>query len=231
MLFRSVSPGIDFIYDQIPGLKSSEAQERVPHAWKAGPQTVALRKQLEASTAKEDSGLGGPLINLSDALQGTIARGIAEITKMDPAKIKLTDALSKDLGLDSLTFVEVVGQVEKRFQTRIEGVDFATIVTVQDLVGVLQFAANKKRKFQLFDRVFFADFSPEANQRIVWRVPRRFANSIIRVMLRLRHGLEVEGLENLEGGGPFVFTPNHSSHFDLLSIAGSLPHEIGRAHV
>jgi sulfite dehydrogenase len=43
-----VSPGIDFIYDQIPGLKSAEAQNRVLHAWKAGPQTAALRKQLEA---------------------------------------------------------------------------------------------------------------------------------------------------------------------------------------
>ena len=43
-----VSPGIDFIYDPLPGLKSAEAQNRVLHAWKAGPQTVALRKQLEA---------------------------------------------------------------------------------------------------------------------------------------------------------------------------------------
>jgi sulfite dehydrogenase len=43
-----LSPGIDFIYDQIPGLKSAEAQGRVLHAWKAGPQTLALRKQLEA---------------------------------------------------------------------------------------------------------------------------------------------------------------------------------------
>jgi sulfide dehydrogenase [flavocytochrome c] flavoprotein chain len=43
-----VSPGIDFFYDQIPGLKSAEAQNRIPHAWKAGPQTVTLRKQLEA---------------------------------------------------------------------------------------------------------------------------------------------------------------------------------------
>jgi sulfide dehydrogenase [flavocytochrome c] flavoprotein chain len=43
-----VSPGIDFIYDQIPGLQSADAQSRVLHAWKAGPQTVALRKQLEA---------------------------------------------------------------------------------------------------------------------------------------------------------------------------------------
>jgi len=43
-----VAPGIDFIYDSIPGLKSADAQNRVLHAWKAGPQTVALRKQLEA---------------------------------------------------------------------------------------------------------------------------------------------------------------------------------------
>ena len=43
-----VAPGIDFIPDAIPGLKSPEAQKRVLHAWKAGPQTVALRKQLEA---------------------------------------------------------------------------------------------------------------------------------------------------------------------------------------
>ncbi len=43
-----VSPGIDFQYDQVPGLESADAQARVLHAWKAGPQTVALRRQLEA---------------------------------------------------------------------------------------------------------------------------------------------------------------------------------------
>jgi sulfide dehydrogenase [flavocytochrome c] flavoprotein subunit len=41
-----VSPGIDF--DAVKGLESGDAQSRVLHAWKAGPQTVALRKQLEA---------------------------------------------------------------------------------------------------------------------------------------------------------------------------------------
>jgi sulfite dehydrogenase len=43
-----VSPGVDFIYDKIPGLRAAGAQQRVLHAWKAGEQTVALRKQLEA---------------------------------------------------------------------------------------------------------------------------------------------------------------------------------------
>ncbi len=43
-----LSPGIDLTYADIPGLNNAAAQEKVLHAWKAGPQTVALRKQLEA---------------------------------------------------------------------------------------------------------------------------------------------------------------------------------------
>lgn len=43
-----LSPGIDFSYEEVPGLNNAAAQEKVLHAWKAGPQTVALRRQLEA---------------------------------------------------------------------------------------------------------------------------------------------------------------------------------------
>ncbi len=43
-----LSPGIDFMWDEIPGLKSADAQSKILHAWKAGAQTVALRKQLES---------------------------------------------------------------------------------------------------------------------------------------------------------------------------------------
>ena len=43
-----LSPGVDFLWDQIPGLAKADAQARILHAWKAGPQTVALRQQLES---------------------------------------------------------------------------------------------------------------------------------------------------------------------------------------
>jgi NADPH-dependent 2,4-dienoyl-CoA reductase/sulfur reductase-like enzyme len=43
-----IAPGIDFMYEQLPMLQSTEAQHVIPHAWKAGPQTVNLRLQLEA---------------------------------------------------------------------------------------------------------------------------------------------------------------------------------------
>lgn len=43
-----VSPGIDFIPEAIGGLATPAAQAKVLHGWKAGPQTVALRQQIEA---------------------------------------------------------------------------------------------------------------------------------------------------------------------------------------
>jgi len=42
-----VSPGIDFMWESVPGLTPELANTKILHGWKAGPQTVALRKQLE----------------------------------------------------------------------------------------------------------------------------------------------------------------------------------------
>ena len=43
-----VSPGVDFMFEQVGGLQAALDSGRVTHSWKAGPQTVALRRQLEA---------------------------------------------------------------------------------------------------------------------------------------------------------------------------------------
>ncbi len=48
-----VAPGIDLKWNAIEGY-DQEAAARMPHAWKAGPQTALLRSQLEAM---EDGGL------------------------------------------------------------------------------------------------------------------------------------------------------------------------------
>lgn len=43
-----IAPGIAFDYAALPGLNSAAAQERVPHAWKAGSQTHELRRRIGA---------------------------------------------------------------------------------------------------------------------------------------------------------------------------------------
>ena len=49
-----VSPGVDFMADPVGGLAAALEAGSVTHAWKAGPQTVALRNQL---TAMADGGV------------------------------------------------------------------------------------------------------------------------------------------------------------------------------
>jgi NADPH-dependent 2,4-dienoyl-CoA reductase/sulfur reductase-like enzyme len=48
-----LAPGIDMRFDALPGYDEAVA-ETVPHAWKAGPQTTLLQRQLEAM---EDGGV------------------------------------------------------------------------------------------------------------------------------------------------------------------------------
>lgn len=43
-----LAPGVDFTLDTVPGLAAALDSGRAVHAWKAGVQTLALRRQLEA---------------------------------------------------------------------------------------------------------------------------------------------------------------------------------------
>ena len=42
-----LSPGIDLMLNSVEGLPTAHASGQILHAWKAGPETLALRKQLE----------------------------------------------------------------------------------------------------------------------------------------------------------------------------------------
>ena len=43
-----LSPGVELMFDEVQGLRAAQASGQVLQAWKAGPETLALRRQLEA---------------------------------------------------------------------------------------------------------------------------------------------------------------------------------------
>lgn len=43
-----LSPGVEMMFDRVTGLQAANRQGRILQAWKAGPETLALRRQLEA---------------------------------------------------------------------------------------------------------------------------------------------------------------------------------------
>jgi NADH dehydrogenase FAD-containing subunit len=128
-----VSPGIDFMQEAVPGLNNAAAQARYLHAWKAGPQTVALRKQLEAMP---DGGVYA--ISIPEAPYrcppGPYERAcqVAAYFKQAKPKSKVLildanmDVVSKP-GLFKKAWAEMYGgMVEYRNQSKVIDVDTAT---------------------------------------------------------------------------------------------------------
>lgn len=57
-----LAPGVDFDYGELPALQDEDAQHKIPHAWKAGPQTLLLQQQLQAMPENGVFVIGIPLM-------------------------------------------------------------------------------------------------------------------------------------------------------------------------
>ncbi len=135
-----LSPGVDFMYDQVPGLNNANAQARVLHAWKAGTQTFALRKQLEAMA---DGGVFA--ISIPEAPfrcpPGPYERAcqVASYFKQAKPKSKVVvldangDIISKP-GLFKKAFAEMYGGIiEYRPNSKVVDVDLRTLTAKMEL--------------------------------------------------------------------------------------------------
>ncbi len=129
-----LSPGVDFMYEDLPGLNNAAAQEKVLHAWKAGPQTIALRKQLEAM---RDGGVVAITIPVAPyrCPPGPYERAcqIASYLKQSKPKSKVIildanpDVTSKP-GLFKKAWADMYpGMVEYRGNSRVMDVDMRTL--------------------------------------------------------------------------------------------------------
>lgn len=147
-----VSPGIEFMWDALPGMKKPGAQERVLHSWKAGPQTAALRKQLEAMP---DGGVYALAIPLAPyrCPPGPYERACQVAHYFSKAKPK-----SKVLILDANDDVTSKGALfKKAWADRYKGIiDYRpkhALADVDAATGTLKFEFNDDIKAQVLNVV------------------------------------------------------------------------------
>jgi sulfide dehydrogenase [flavocytochrome c] flavoprotein subunit len=101
-----LSPGIDFSWGTLPGYDESAAG-RMPHAWKAGAQTLLLRRQLEAMAD------GGVVVISAPANPYRCPPGPYERASLIAAWLKTNRPRSKLLLLDA----KDIFSKQKLFQT------------------------------------------------------------------------------------------------------------------
>lgn len=67
-----------------------------------------------------------------------VRAALAEYLKRDVTTIKPGDALRDDLGLDSLTTIELLYRIEEEFDVEVPDTDLPGLVTVADVTAYLQ---------------------------------------------------------------------------------------------
>jgi acyl carrier protein len=62
---------------------------------------------------------------------------IVEIAELDASKVS-DDVRLRDLGVDSMQFLEIVTDIEKRFKVKIEESEYQNVRTIRDAAAFLE---------------------------------------------------------------------------------------------
>jgi NADPH-dependent 2,4-dienoyl-CoA reductase/sulfur reductase-like enzyme len=128
-----LSPGVDFQYDAIPALADARVRDAFPHAWRAGPQTLALRKALDSMRAGGVFAIAIPLapFRCPPAPYERACQAAAYLETANPrAKVLILDAnddvLSKKELFKAAWSTLYPGMVEYRPNCTLTDIDAAT---------------------------------------------------------------------------------------------------------
>jgi sulfide dehydrogenase [flavocytochrome c] flavoprotein subunit len=112
-----LSPGVDFRTEELAGYDLSTTPQIMPHAWKAGPQTLLLRKQLE------DMPNGGTVVMTVPLAPFRCPPGPYERTNMIAMYLKQHKPKSKLVVLDANPdIVSKAGLFRKGWKKHYEGI-------------------------------------------------------------------------------------------------------------
>ncbi len=219
--------GYDIWFEPLPRtttgkVKRHEVERRLKE------QRLVAAKPAEASVSPEDQAwLGDPHV---DAAIGVIrARARAGAHVRPEANLEL------DLGLDSMERVELLTELEQRFQVRVPQAAAHEIFTVRQLIegvrpghGQLAPAGTEESW-----AVLLRDLPPDADPVLGGLLETRpittallyAASRVFRVGLgRVR----VTGVDRLPKSGAYIISPNHQSYLDPMFVCGALPYRAFR---
>lgn len=145
--------------------------------------------------------------------------------------------LELDLGLDSMERVELLTELEQKFQTRVPPSIAQEIFTVRQLATALEAAEIQGEASRAaIDKPeswasILRDLPPESDPVLRGLLaPKPIAAPALFALGRVARNLvtrvDIAGLEHLPSSGPYVICPNHQSFLDAFLLCNALPFRI-----
>ncbi|MYB02212.1 AMP-binding protein, partial [Candidatus Poribacteria bacterium] len=170
-------------------------------------------ERLQEDSAAESEAAGVPRADIPEEILSTLAR----LARMPTHQIRRESRLDTDLGLDSLTRLDLLLVLENRLGETIPDALLANLETVGDVVELIEtFHTDAARA---------GDEYRETKRPEFRQVPRWYARafrSVITGIYRNYFSLECQGLEHIPQGRPYIIMPNHTSHLDTLTVITAL---------
>ena len=150
------------------------------------------------------------------------------------------DSLEIDLGLDSLSRVELVVSLEQTFGIGLPDTFGSEVFTVREVVLKMRelLASGTAKATPAHVRLSWSDIlrqEPSEDAKALVRTERSalcllgwsIMRLFLKLFLRLYGGLTFKGIENLPLKGPYLITPNHLSNADAFALTAAMPGSIG----
>lgn len=133
-----------------------------------------------------------------------------------------------DLGIDSLEWVTISLELERRLGLRLSEEAVAEATSVRDLLRAVVAATRTPRAAGPGEPSAGEDLLAD---RARWTEPTGFGPTLLGIslflinwlILRIFFRLRVDGAERLPAPGPFVIVANHASDLDPLALGAALP--------
>jgi long-chain acyl-CoA synthetase len=145
----------------------------------------------------------------------TVPSLIASVAGLPLASVPAEASLSRDLNMDSLARVELLGVIEEELGVYVDDGDLDPETTVAQLTGMVEAARDTKHATGIFGW----PLSP-----LVRAVGIGFQTLLMVPFFALIYRVKVTGLDRLRNlQGPALFTPNHHLHNDVGIILTRFP--------
>ena len=187
-------------------------RQSLRHSLEARIKEIA-RLQEDSAAAVESDAADGSRTDIPEEMLSTLAR----LARMPTHQIHRESRLDTDLGLDSLTRLDLLLVLENRLGETIPDALLANLETVGDVVELTE---------TFHTEATTATDGREKKEVPAFReVPRWYARAFraaFTSIYRNYFSLKCYGLEYIPQGKPYIIMPNHTSHLDTLTVITAL---------
>ncbi len=183
--------------------------------------------------AEKTRGSAAGEVLFADEIGSRVLKALQDQSKKDQ-EIQADDNLELDLGLDSLSKIELVVAIETALSLKLPEDFMSDIHIVRELVEKIRRSSGGHQTAGVEKTGWKEIISAEPEEQIeleqpeLMMLPSRIVYAGLKFFARLFFRLEARGIQNIAASGNYILAPNHASYLDGFVVVLSLPFSVFR---